>query len=147
MPAEGELFSVSFTVPGHPRGWGRATPIIIGGHARMITDKKTRSEEAAIRSLASDAMDGRLPFDGAVVLRLCAFRAIPSSLSKAKRASAVAGHIFPIGRPDVDNYTKMIDALNGIVWRDDSQVVTAVVHKRFSERPRLVIDVRSAPGM
>lgn len=146
MPVEGELFKVVVVVPGQPRGWGRATPIIIAGRARMITDRKTRSEEGAIRSIASAAMGARSPYDGAIILRLCAYRLVPTSFSKVKRAAALAGEIVPITKPDVDNCAKMIDALNGVVWRDDSLIATAVIHKRYSDQPRLVIDVRSFAG-
>lgn len=143
MPTEGETFHVSFTVPGNPRGKGRPRAGLVGGHVRVYTDAKTRSEEGAIRMVAAAAMSGRSPHSGPVVLRLCAYRAIPSGFSKTKAAAAERGEIVPTTKPDLDNYTKMVDALNGIVWTDDSQVVTAIVHKRYSERPRLVIDVRS----
>lgn len=147
MPAEGELFSVTITVPGQPRGWGRAMPIVIGGHARMVTDNKTRSEKGAVRMIAAAAMNGRPPYAGPVVLRLCAYRAVLSSLSKARRALALSGELAPSTRPDFDNYAKLAaDALNGLVWVDDAQIVTAVIHKRYSEAPRLVIDVRSFSG-
>lgn len=143
MPAEGELFTVSFAVPGAPRGKGRPRTAVIAGRAQIYTDAKTRSEEGAIRSIAAGVMGGQTPFEGAVILRLCAYRPIPSGFSQKRRASAERGEIVPISKPDADNYLKIIDALNGIVWRDDSQVVTAIVHKRFSDRPRLVIEVRS----
>jgi Holliday junction resolvase RusA-like endonuclease len=147
MSAEGELFAVSFAVPGAPRGKGRPRTAVIHGRAQIYTDAKTRSEEGAIRSIAAGAMAaaGKQPFDGAVVLRLCAYRPIPSGFSQRKREAAERGEIVPITKPDADNYLKMVDALNGIIWRDDSQVVTAVIHKRYSDRPRLVVDVRSAP--
>lgn len=58
----------------------------------------------------------------------------------------MSGLLAPATRPDFDNCSKMVDALNGIVWIDDAQVVTAVIHKRYSDQPRLVIDVRSFGG-
>lgn len=144
MPAEGALFSVLFEVPGDPRGKGRPRVAVFAGRAQVYTDKKTRTEESVIRFMAHEAMAGLKPFDGPIVLRLCAYRRIPESLSKLKRAAAIRGDLVPTTKPDIDNYTKMIDALNGIVWRDDSLIVTAVIHKRYAEEPRLVVDVRSA---
>lgn len=144
MPTnEGDAFTVRISVPGAPRGKGRPRAALMGGHVRVFTDKKTRSEEGAIRTFASAAMVGRVPYEGAIILRLCAYREIPSSFSNKKRAAALRGEVVPVTKPDLDNYTKMIDALNGIVWRDDSQVVTAIVHKRYSDQPRLDLDVRS----
>ena len=143
---EGEAFSMTITVPGHPRGKGRPRSTVIRGRSHVYTDAKTRSEEGAIRQIAGLAMGARAPYEGAVILRLCAYREIPASFSAKKRVAAEAGAISPTTKPDIDNYVKMTDALNGVVWRDDSQVVAIVAHKRFSDRPRLVIDVRSFGG-
>ena len=114
-----------------------------GGRGMIFTDPKTRSELAMIRMMAEQAMAGRAPYEGPVILRLCAWREVPASLSKRKRALALEGRLFPVTRPDFDNHYKMVDALNKIVWRDDAQVVSVVGHKRYAETPRLVIDVRS----
>lgn len=47
-------------------------------------------------------------------------------------------------RIDVDNMVKQVlDAATGVAWRDDSQVMTIVAHKRFDrERPRTIISIR-----
>ena len=131
------LFRVEFEVPGAPRGKGRPRAAVIAGRAHVYTDSKTRSEEAVIRQFAEAALDGRPPYEGAICLTMTAYRAIPTSFSRRKRADAETGYIAPTTKPDADNYLKICDALNGITWRDDSQVVTAIVHKRYSERPRL----------
>lgn len=56
--------------------------------------------------------------------------AIPKSTPK-KRLSEMDGALF-MGRPDCDNIAKsVLDALNGVAFADDSQVVSlAVVKKR-----------------
>tara|TARA_R110002096_G_scaffold147398_7_gene307220 strand:- start:14 stop:277 length:264 start_codon:yes stop_codon:yes gene_type:complete len=45
----------------------------------------------------------------------------------------------PIG--DVDNYFKTLDALNGIVWEDDDQLVWASMSKEFAEESGIVLEV------
>jgi Holliday junction resolvase RusA-like endonuclease len=35
----------------------------------------------------------------------------------------------------------MLDALNGVVWRDDAQIVSGLIEKYFSDRPRLSVQV------
>lgn len=143
MPVEGELFSVAFEVPGNPRGKGAGRAGMRGSRAMIYTDSKTRSEMGAIKMIASAAMQGKKPYDGAIILRICAYRGIPASWSPKKRAAALAGDILPTSRPDYTNYAKMEDALNEVVWKDDALIVTAVIHKRFSDQPRLVVDARS----
>ena len=64
-------------------------------------------------------------------------------LEKPKSAK---GRVFPTTRPDWDNYGKLVtDALNAILWKDDSFIVTGVVHKRFVDEahphPGFQIDV------
>lgn len=134
-------FRVAFEVAGAPRGKGRPRAAVRGGHAHIYTDAKTRSEEAVIRDMAQQVMDHRPPYDGPVLLTMTAFRPIPAAFSAKKRIQAETGELVPTTKPDADNYLKVCDALNGIVWRDDSQVVTAIIHKRYSERPRLQIEV------
>jgi Holliday junction resolvase RusA-like endonuclease len=144
---EGEAFSVSFSVPGNPRGKGRPRTAVIAGRAQIYTDAKTRSEEGAVRMFAMEAMGGRPPYEGPVVLRICAYRKMPTVFSQKKRVSAERGAIAPITKPDFDNCSKLAaDALNGIVIHDDAQVVSAVIHKRYSANPRLVVSVISWVG-
>ena len=39
-----------------------------------------------------------------------------------------------------DNILKAAaDACNGIVWKDDSQIVTATIEKRYSTTPGLIL--------
>lgn len=84
-------------------------------------------------------MEGREQLQGAIGVSIRAFMPMPQAMakSKAKSAAALAGTIRPLTKPDVDNFAKVIDALNGIVWRDDNQVVDLAVSKFYSDRPRL----------
>jgi Holliday junction resolvase RusA-like endonuclease len=67
---------------------------------------------------------------------------VPESWSKRDKAAALDGTIRPTGRPDWDNYGKITDALNGICWKDDSQVVDGRVIKLYSDAPALRIEIR-----
>ncbi len=104
-------------------------------------DTATKSYEGMLRAEASDAMDGRPLIDGPVLVKIVAVFAVPASWSKRKRADALAGVIRPTVKPDADNIMKTIDSLNGIVFRDDAQVVTATVRKVYGERPGLHIEI------
>lgn len=55
-----------------------------------------------------------------------------------------------VKRPDIDKLTRgALDALTGVCWNDDSQVVTLHAHKRLAEpleRPGLHIVIRPMTG-
>ena len=59
---------------------------------------------------------------------------MPQSFSKMKKQRAIAGEIRPLIKPDVDNCTKNIfDALNGVLYPDDKQIVELSVAKYYSD--------------
>ncbi len=54
---------------------------------------------------------------------------------------------FPAGRPDALKLARGTeDALTGVVWRDDAQVVDLDVHKRYGTPERCEIVVRYCPA-
>ena len=62
------------------------------------------------------------------------YKKIPKSFSKIKKQRAIACEIRPLVKPDVDNCTKnILDALNGIVYPDDRQIVELSVAKYYSD--------------
>ena len=50
------------------------------------------------------------------------------------------GTIKPTKKVDVDNLAKAVmDALNGVAWGDDSQVVKITIFKEYTEHPYVYI--------
>ncbi len=48
----------------------------------------------------------------------------------------------PSVKPDLDNYAKGVsDSLNGILWKDDAQIVDMVLSKRYAQAPQIQITV------
>ena len=89
----------------------------------------------------------RLPFGGACAVELDIFVSVPASWSIKKRAMALSGGLHPTKKPDVDNVEKAVfDGMNGIVWRDDVQVVDVVKRKRYSETPGVYVRVMEIQG-
>jgi Holliday junction resolvase RusA-like endonuclease len=129
---------ISIVLPGEPRG--KARPRFWNG--RAVTPEATRSYENDLRHVARSVMRSRPIAEGPIRVRVEALMPVPASWSKAKRALALAGAIRPTGKPDADNVLKTLDALNGIVWRDDAQVVEATVIKTYHAAPALIIQVR-----
>lgn len=130
-----------FTVPGEPRGWARART----GQGRFFTDTKTRSEKQAVAAWAIEA--GAKVHDGPLRLIVRAYLGVPRSASKKRQAAMLSGAEYPTKKPDGDNLAKLVgDALTGVCWRDDVQVVDWIIEKRWCVEPRLEIEVAPMLG-
>lgn len=144
---------ICFIVPGKPIGKGRARSFMykskrtgklaIGHH----TPEQTRTWEGIAKSLAIDAMNGRIPLDGPVELKLDILFDIPSGWPEWKKELARGGCLYPTVKPDKDNIEKAVkDALNGVVWKDDCQVVFGSQMKRYGVAAGVLIQVKPVPG-
>ncbi|WP_368647949.1 RusA family crossover junction endodeoxyribonuclease [Castellaniella ginsengisoli] len=133
---------VHFFVPGKPQGKGRPRAARTGKHIRLYTPGKTASYESTVALAASQAMTGRALFAGPVSVIMQIALPIPASWSKKKQAQAAADQLLPTTKPDADNTVKAIfDAINGVVWGDDTQVVDLLVRKRYRARPGVSVIV------
>lgn len=136
---------IEFTVPGAPVGKGRPRIGRVAGHARMFTPEKTANYENLVRHCAAVAMAGRSPIVGACIAVLDVIVPVPQSWSKKKQAQALAGEVRPTTKPDIDNVLKALaDAMNQVVWRDDSQLVQVVMSKAYGAAPGVRVQVREA---
>lgn len=103
--------------------------------AQIYTPSTTEDYEKKIRSEWIKAC-GEDVFTGPVVVRIHFRMPIPKSTTKAKRAEMLARKIRPTVKPDIDNLAKsVLDALNGVAYKDDSQIVTTLVKKYYAEIP------------
>lgn len=129
-----------FTLVGEPVGKARARFSRVSGTA--YTPSKTRRYEDAIRKVARSEMGSLNPLSGAVRVRLRAVFSIPASWSQRKRDAALRGEIKPTKRPDLDNVEKAwLDALNGIAYLDDAQVVEKTSEKVYGLQALVVVSV------
>lgn len=79
----------------------------------------------------------------ALSIEVRAFMSIPSSKSKKFKQAAVLGIERPTKKPDVDNIFKCVtDAMSGIAYKDDKQIVAATVNKWYAEVPRVEVLIR-----
>lgn len=133
---------VQFFVPGKPQGKGRPRAVARGKFVRMYTPAKTATYESTVALAASQAMAGREPFTGPVEALMTMVLPVPSSWSRRKQADATAGLVVPTTKPDMDNVVKAVfDAVNGIVWTDDVQVVGLRVRKVYGATPGVQVIV------
>jgi Holliday junction resolvase RusA-like endonuclease len=129
--------TIEFTVPGRPVPMARPRVTARGTY----TPKRCRDYKTAVAIAAKAAMRGKKPLEGAVHIILQFTFLIPKSWPKVKRLNGgLVGHT---SRPDWDNLSKSVtDALIGIVYNDDSQIVSASVEKRYGddEGVRVVVE-------
>ena len=130
------MASVTFDVLGKVRGKGRPR-FARGGHA--YTPKTTRDYERAIREAFENAPERPPePFSGPIAVCIMTYRQLPKSTPKSV-SSEPDTH-----KPDIDNVAKVVlDALNGVAWADDSQVVSLTVSKlrRTRSPERLTVSI------
>ena len=136
-------FMVTFKVDGVPVPKGRARYVRRGNHISTYTPEKTRTYETLIKDAARQAMGASEPLETPVSLYLYIRVPIPASATK-KRLQAIAdGSEKPTKKPDASNVLKSVeDGMNGVVYKDDSQIVNIHVTKVYSSEPGVDICVK-----
>jgi len=135
---------IYLVVPGEPCGKQRARTFYDRRVGRVVskTPEKTKNYETFIRELFAVKYAGFLPLADAVRLRINIYRGIPKSESQKRAGKMEATLIRPTTRPDASNVLKAVeDALNGLAFRDDSQLVEVLVQKYYSHTPRVEISL------
>jgi Holliday junction resolvase RusA-like endonuclease len=84
------------------------------------------------------------PFDGPLDVSVFAIMPMPKSWTPKKKQDALDGFLMPTSKPDLDNICKLVlDAANGILWHDDSQIVGLDLAKAYGEKPGYIISVEA----
>jgi Holliday junction resolvase RusA-like endonuclease len=143
-PIQAAPRAVSFRVPGKPVGKGRPRAAKRGKHITLYTPEATATYESTVALAASQAMGQAPLIDGPVDVLMRIDLPVPSSWSQRKQRDALAGTIIPNTKPDMDNVIKAVfDAMNGVVWNDDTQVADLRVRRRYSATPGVSVLVMS----
>ncbi len=126
-------FMVTFKVDADPVGKQRARYAKRGNFVQTYTPDKTRNYETLIKEAAIEAMGTSEPLETPVTLYLYIRAPIPKSLPKKRIEACLNGLEKPIKKPDASNVLKSVeDAMNGVVYKDDSQIVNIHVSKVYS---------------
>lgn len=121
-------------VPGTPVPKARARTVAQGGRVHAYTPEATKAWETKVQLWARRAAlyIPDAPLAGPLAVTMVFYLPRPQ---RCKRE-------HPSVRPDVDNYAKaVLDALNGVVWRDDGQIVQLAASKVYGD-PRVEIEIR-----
>ena len=133
---------IEFKVFGKPQG--KARPRVYHsqktGKTWAVTPEKTVSYEQQIIKACKEAME-RSHHEGyfnnePLWLTITAYYDIPKSTSKKQRQLMYNDDIFPTKKPDVDNIAKVVcDALNNVLYKDDTQICDLEINKRYINEP------------
>lgn len=134
--------AVTLHFPFPPIGKGRPRISTRHGFVRNITPQTTRKYEKDLSESARVQLGMRFePWIGPVDLEVFFYMPIPKSLSKKKREAMRAE--WHIVKPDTSNLLKAVeDALNGILWVDDSQVARCTLSKTYGAEPGIHINAK-----
>ena len=145
LDEDGKIVGIEVTFYSEPVAQQRHRYSARGNFVRAYDPKKSRDYKTDLRTIAQEVYRQRpdfVPFDCALNMMVKTFRSIPKSFSKKKHEEALAGKIRPTTKPDLSNYVKGIeDGLNGILWKDDSLIVSESCHKFYSDQPRIELTV------
>lgn len=138
-----QVNSITIEIPGDPTPKGRPRFNRVTGS--VYTPKKTESAEKFASLCARQVMkkSSRGVISGPCMLQLWVFCRVPKSWPKKKREIALKNEIRPATKTgDLDNFIKLVsDAFNGIVYDDDSQIVTLSAAKFYAEEPAIIAEI------
>ena len=99
------------------------------------------SEAGKFILLAREYLRGVKPFEGPISLKAEFYFPVLKSWPKWMKKKAEDGFKFPhVKKPDLSNCLKFVeDCLNGITWRDDSQIYRVEAVKYYGTEPKTVL--------
>ena len=134
---------IKFTVPGPPKGKARARTVRTKtGQTFSYTPEGTVLYENLIKTSYFQECRSCFTDKEPLEVKIKAFYEVPKSTSKTKRQQMLSGYLLPTKKPDIDNIAKcVLDALNGVAFHDDTQVVKLYMEKQYSEQPRVEVEI------
>lgn len=135
---------IQFVVGGEPKGKARPRFARVYDGVSVRTPKATKEYEQNIKvTYLEQCGNVKFPEDSQLELSVAAYFKIPKSGSKKKKAEMRIGGIRPTKKPDGDNILKAVaDALNGVCYKDDKNIVKMSIEKFYSDVPRIEVVVQ-----
>jgi Holliday junction resolvase RusA-like endonuclease len=139
--------TLEFTYLGEPKAQARAR------HSRFTNhffDPSQSLKAWLVEQIQSQLPPDFKPLDTSIEMHCVFYKGIPKSASKKNRVLMELGIIKCITKPDLDNYVKLVqDALNKVLYTDDSVITTLSAEKYYSCKPRAKITLRfkKLPGV
>ena len=139
------MISIMFTIYGHPVPKGRPRFSTRGKFPVAFTPEKTKTYETEVGMMAKAAMGASEPLEGALEAFIYVTFPVPASYSKKRTEACLSDTEKHTKKPDLDNVVKIcLDGMNGIVFKDDSQITSIHSTKVYGEVAKVEVMVRQA---
>lgn len=133
------MSQVLFSIPGPPKGKGRPKFSRQGNFVKTYTPEETVNYENLVKLMYVKYCKNKM-LEGAIRAELIGYFPIPSSTSKKRAKMMEEGKIRYTKKIDCDNLAKIVlDALNNIAYKDDSQVCELIVVKKYGTEPKVTV--------
>ncbi|MBQ3415380.1 MAG: RusA family crossover junction endodeoxyribonuclease [Clostridia bacterium] len=129
-----------FEIPGKITGKARPRLNTITG--RAYTPGNTKDYEMLIKQYFKIKYPKFETLEGRIKVKIIAYFEIPKQTSKKQKEKMMLNEISPTKKPDIDNVIKIIlDALNKMAFRDDSQITKLEIEKRYAEEEKVLVEI------
>jgi len=129
--------TIVLTIPQPPQAQGRPRFSVRGSHAFAWDPHKDKKNWARLQMSQQFKEILPHPIDCSLDVSITYHMPIPKSTSKKKRLEMIHNRTPHIKKPDIDNLIKFtLDAMNDIIFHDDSQIWYLEAKKIYSEFPR-----------
>ncbi len=141
-----------FTVLGQPKPAGSKRAFVNPKTGKAIvvdsSGAKGKDWRTLVRDAGAEAMDGRTPLSLPLQVTMVFFQPRPKSHYGTGKNAAIlkpGAPPRPTTRPDALKLARAVeDALTGIIWRDDSEIVDERLVKLYGSPARVVCEVELA---
>ncbi len=129
-----------FEVPGKVTGKGR--PRVNTNTGIAYTPTQTKDYEELVKQYFWIKYPRVQRIEGRTAVKIIAYFSIPKNTNKKDTEAMLNNIISPTKKPDIDNITKIIlDALNGVAFKDDNQITKIEIEKVYSEIERVYVKI------
>ena len=133
--------TIMLNIPGEPVPQGRPRFHSRNGFVSVYDPPASKKYKEYVANFAKEHYAWN-PIEGMVMMNCNFYLPIPKSWPKKKQEMARNHEIRPSAKPDWDNYAKaMCDGLNGVLYKDDGQIVESSVKLFYCDEPRAEVEV------
>lgn len=138
---------VRFVVNGKAQPAGSKRGFVVKGHVNIVdANPKSKPWKEQVAAAAREAAKsvGPLPYEGPVIAHFEFEERRPAShfLKDGRLNKEGRSKIWPVKKPDALKLARAVeDALSGIIYKDDSQIVRELIEKRYGREDRVIIEI------